>query len=286
MPDWHKMVGRKLENCGLSPAQHDDVIRELATHLEECYANACSEGSGDDAAVERALQEVQDWRDLAADICRAKPGEDSMSYRTKAVLLPAIAILFAVGLLLLFLDRAPIFQRLIWVACMALLLGVAVSEANRLNLRTRSLWLPGLVSLIAASLFLFAEEIALAHDPSFFLTDISLRPSHLIYGLPFRFYIAWLVAQVLCGALGASLSRRGGGTRIVRIVAGTFPAVVMFLLCGLVIPFSAFFWEHNAFALSHPSRLTMGILIWVGAPAVALLLGAAPFLKEPTLQRT
>jgi len=210
---------------------------------------------------------------------------NTMNQRTKIILLPAIAILFAVGLCLLFLDRAEILQRLIWIACMALLLWAAASEANRLNLRTRAVWLPGFVSLIVASLFLFAEEIALAHDPSFFLTDISLRPSHLVYALPFRFYIAWLVAQVLCGALGASLSRRSGGTRIARIVAGTFPALVMFLLCGLVIPISAFFFEHNTFALNHPSRLALGILIWAGAPGVALLLGVAPFLKESTLQQ-
>ena len=208
----------------------------------------------------------------------------AMNHRTKTVLLPAIAVLFAVGLLLLFLDRAAILQRVIWTACMALLLWAAASEANRLNMRTRVVWLPGFISLIVASLFLFAEEIVLAHDSSFYFTDISLRPGHLISGLPRWFYILWLFAQVVCGALGAFLSRRSGGTRVARVVAGTFPALVMFLLCGLVIPISAFFFEHNTFALNHPSRLALGILIWAAVPAVAMLLGAAPFLKESTLR--
>jgi hypothetical protein len=289
MPNWQKIVQAKLGNCGLPPAQRTDVIRELVAHLEESYAQARLEGAADESAAERALEEVQDWQVLAEEITRAKSKEDfmnhpAMNYRTKIILLPAIAILFAVGLCLLFLDRAEILQRLIWTACMALLLWVAASEANRLNLRTRAVWLPGFVSLIVASLFLFAEEIVLAHDPSFYFTDPNWN-RHVISGLPRWFYILWLLAQVLCGALGAFLSRRGGGTRIARIVAGTFPAVVMFLLCGLVIPVSAFFWEHNAFALSHPSRLAMGILIWAGAPAVAMLLGAAPFLRESTLQQ-
>jgi len=68
------------------------------------------------------------------------------------------------------------------------------------------------------------------------------------------------------------------------VVAGAFPALVMFLLCGLVIPVSAIF-EHNTIALSHPSRLALGILIWAAMPAIAMLLGAAPFLKESTLRQ-
>jgi len=285
MHNWPTIVREELENCGLPPVHREDVILELAAHLEGCYEQARSEGLSDGAALERTMQEVEDWPALAADICRTKLQEDSMnpttmSHRTKAVLLPTIAMLFGVGLVLLFLDRAAILQRLIWMACMALLFCVVASEANRLNLRTRSLWLPGFVTLTAASLLMFAEEIVLVHDPSFYFTDISLRPGHLISGLPRWFYFGWLIGQVLCGALGAFLSRRGGGTRAARMVAGAFPALVMFLLCGLVIPVSALF-ERNTFALSHPSRLALGILIWAAVPAVALLLGAAPFLREP-----
>jgi hypothetical protein len=105
----------------------------------------------------------------------------------------------------------------------------------------------------------------------------------LISGLPFWFYIGWLLAQVACGALGASLSRRSGGTHIARIVAGAFPAIVMFGLCAIVIPVSALF-ERNAHVLWHPGLVALGVLIWAAVPAVALLLGAAPFLKEVTPQ--
>jgi len=281
-PDWTKLVRERL---GEMRSCNQDVVTELAAHLEEVYEEACARRSNETEAMRFALEQVDDWQVLGAEIARAKSEEDSMDHRTKIVLLPAIAIMFAVGLVLLFLDRAEILQRLVWIACMALLLYAAASEANRLNLRTRAVWLPGFVSLIAASLFMFAEEIVLAHDASFYFTDISLRPGHLISGLPRWFYMLWLIAQVLCGALGAFLSRRGGGTRVARLAAGTFPALVMFLVCGFVIPVSAFFYEHNTLVLSHPSRLALGILIWAAVPAVAMLVGAPPFLKEAKLQQ-
>jgi len=279
-PDWKQLVGERLagtQSC--SP----EVVTELADHLEEVYEGARARGCSETEAERIALEQVNDWQALAAEIGRAKIQEDSMNHRTKTVWLPAIGIVFSFGLLLLFLDRAPVLQRLMWVACMALVLGVVATEASRLNPRTRSIWLPGFVSLVAASLLMFAEEIVMFHDPSFLFTDISLRPSHLISGLPRWFYIVWLLAQVPCGALGAYLSRRGGGTRSARAVAGAFPALIIFFLCGLAIPMSAAV-EHNAYVLHHPARLALGIFIWAVVPAVGLLLGAAPFLRAAELQ--
>jgi hypothetical protein len=274
MPDWKELIRERL---GASKCSQD-VITELATHLEEVYEEARSGKSSGPEAMHLALQEVDDWHVLAEEIGHTKSEEGSMNRRTKTILLPAIVILFGFGLLLLFLDRAAILQRMIWTACMGLLLCTAALELKRLNSRTRTLWLPGLVSLTAASLFLFAEELVLMHDSSFYFTDMSLRPSHLISGLPFWLYLGWLLAQIFCGAMGAFLSRRGGGTMGARAVAGAFPAIVMFGLCAVVIPVSALL-EHKAYVFDHPGLMASGILIWAGMPAVALLIGAAPFLR-------
>lgn len=145
-----------------------------------------------------------------------------------------------------------------------------------MNQRTKALWLPALASLAAASLFTLA------------LTEISLQP-HIIARLNSTvaplLYVVWLFSNLFFGALGAFLSRRAGGSRLARIVAGTFPAIVMFLLCGLVIPVSALFFEHNTVVRNHPSRLALGILIWAAAPAVALMLGAASFLRDSSLRQ-
>lgn len=218
-----------------------------------------------------------------------------MNQRMKRLWLPALAGLTFTAVLLIVFDKVharplvielghiAMALQLAWFAA-KVLIGKTDPEESRMNRRTRSIWLPGFVSLTAVSLIWFAEEMVLAHDASFYFTDLSLRPSHLISGLPFWFYFGWLLTQVPCGALGAFLSRRGGGTRAARIMAGAFPALAIFLVCGLAIPVSALF-EQNSFILRHPYTVALGILIWAGAPAVALMLGAAPFLKESSLQR-
>jgi hypothetical protein len=275
MHDWPKTVREKLESRGLPTAHLEEVIRELAAHLEETYAQARSEGLADEAAVEHTLQQVRDWHVLAEDIRRSKPQEVDMNHLTKTVWLPGIAILFGTGLLLLFMDRAASLQRFIWIACMVMLMCAAATESNRLSHRTKSLWLPGFISLAVATLFLFAEEFVLTRDPSFDMADLSLHPQHVASGLPLWLYGAWLVAQVLCGALGAFFSRRGGGSIVARIVAGAFPALMMLVVLALVIPIGVVFY-----VLSHPSVIALVMLIWAGGPAVALLIGALPFLRE------
>ena len=44
MPNWSKIVREGLENCGLRLAQRDEVIRELAAHLEETCQHARARG--------------------------------------------------------------------------------------------------------------------------------------------------------------------------------------------------------------------------------------------------
>ncbi len=295
-PDWNTIVRERMKSPSSQCNLDEDVIAELAAHLEETYENAQSRGLNATAALEAtlqevALQEINDWRVLAANIHRAQSEEHSMNQqRTRKLWLPALASITLTAVLLVVFDRihaSPLtvglghlamMLQLAWFAAMPLL-GQTKPEEALMNQRTRTIWLPGFVTLTAASLFLFAEEFALMHVPSFYSTDMTLRNQHLGFGVPFWLYSAWLLAQALCGALGAFLSRRGGGTRRARIVASAFPALMMFCLLGLVVPISAVF-EHNAYVLSHPSGVAMGILIWAGGPGVALLLGAAPFLKE------
>jgi hypothetical protein len=147
----------------------------------------------------------------------------------------------------------------------------AKSKEDSMNHRTRSLWLPALASFFASSLFLFV------------LTEISMRPPMLVRlhsGAAQQLYAVWIIGQIAFGALGAFLSRRVGGSRIARIVAGTFPAIVMLASCVIVIPASALM-QHNDFIFHNPGRLWWGAFLWAVVPAVTLLLGAAPFLQEP-----
>jgi len=139
-----------------------------------------------------------------------------------------------------------------------------------MNHRTKSLWLPALASFGCASLFLLG------------LTEISRQPEFLVQlnsGFGRSAYVAWMVAQLLFGAIGAFLSRRAGGNRRERFVAGIFPAMVMFALLAVWIPISAVV-ERNAFVLNHPNALLLPIFLWAVAPAIMLLLGAVPFLGK------
>jgi hypothetical protein len=223
MPDWKRIVSENMSALNLPSGAREEVIAELAVHMEETYERAHSRGLSETAALEATLQELglqetNDWRALAADIARAQ------------------------------------------------------SEEGPMNARTKSLWLPALASLFASSLFLLV------------LTEMSMQPKLLVRlhsGAAQWLYAVWLIGQIAFGALGAFLSRRVGGSRMARVVAGTFPAIVMLASCVIVIPVSALM-QHNDFIFHNPGRLWWGAFLWAVAPAVTLLLGAAPFLQEPS----
>ncbi len=148
----------------------------------------------------------------------------------------------------------------------------ATREENSMNNRTKTFWLPALTAFVLASLFQLA------------LTRIGAQPQSLVRltsGLGPWLYAGWLLAQILCGAAGGFLSRRTGGTVLTRILASVFPAIVMLGLWGVVIPLSAFL-QNNLFVLRHPLYYASGVFPAVALPAVALLLGALPFLREPS----
>jgi len=278
-PDWKEIVRERLP----LPSSAQEAILEIAAHLEETYDDALAEGLTAPAAIEFTLQQVKDWRALRKSICRAKCKEGSMNPRTKTLWLPALAVLFAAGLALVLLDRAALLQRLIWIACMAMFLCAAASEANYLNQRTRRFWLPGFVSLSAAILFLFAADIV--YDPFLFFTQVSLHPQDLLRwnsGSPGLFYLVWLFAQVAFGALGALFSARLGGSRTARIAAGALPAIVIVGTHAALVPVTNRI-AGEAFTAPLPAYLASAMLVWVAVPAVAVLGGALPFLRESNL---
>jgi len=84
---------------------------------------------------------------------------------------------------------------------------------------------------------------------------------------------------VLFGALGALFSSRAGGTRTARIFAGALPAIVIVGTYVALMPFTSLF-SGKAATSSLPAYLASALFVWVAAPTVALLLGAAPFIRE------
>jgi hypothetical protein len=221
MPDWNALVRKRMDTGGL-PALQDEIVAELASHLEEVYDEACAQGLCKTAAIERSLAEVADWQHLSRKLRRAKHGEEMM------------------------------------------------------NQRTKTLWLPGLISLTAAMIFLMISGLVSSQPrflaPNFFVTVHTRTTSTSV---PLVAYLPWLGVLPFCGAAGAFLSRRGGGQRSARLTAGLFPWIALFCLVGFlkligqIVPF-----QHNW------SGFVTELFFISVPPAIALLLGAIPFLKE------
>jgi hypothetical protein len=278
MPDWNKLVEERLTTLNLSSSAKQEVVAELAAHLEDSTpANRTT-----NQPASSALAHIP-WCKLANAIEHAKSEEGTMSHRTKTFWLPAMAILFTVGLILMLRDSAAVLQRLIWIACMAMLLCTAVSEVKLLNRRTRCFWLPGFVSLTAASVLLF--DFDFLYDPSPFFRQIRLHPQDLLRwnsAPPRSFYFVWWIAQVAWGAIGAFFSSRAGGTRSVRFVAGAFPAMVIMGTYLVLVPITARI-SGEAFTAPLAAYLGSALLVWGAAPAIAVLAGALQILSESNI---
>src|SRR5690348_15507879 len=58
MPEWTKAIARALEPLNLRPEREREIADELATHLEDRYADALGQGVGEEMARETALAEL------------------------------------------------------------------------------------------------------------------------------------------------------------------------------------------------------------------------------------
>ena len=211
MRDWRQIVHRRLTGLRLCKEQKDSVLEELSTHLEEAYSSQLRSGVMEAKAAENALNLVENWKELSAEICAAKNEEGPVNYRTRAI------------------------------------------------------WVPGLISLTVSMLWLM------------FLLRLEWQPRHTLNTSmpPITPYLLWLVAQPLIGALGAYLSLKGSGNRRARVIAGLFPAIVLFGLM-IVAAWSAFWVEKNSYVMHHPVHFALGVVPWVVIPAATLLIGVLP----------
>jgi hypothetical protein len=112
MPDWDGLLREKLVGLSLAAGERREVIAELAGHLEETFEELRRQGLAEEAAVERALSQVRDWRLLRRKIQRARMKEDVMTDRVKQVWLPGFLTLFLSMMLLMaiqFFGPKPLF---------------------------------------------------------------------------------------------------------------------------------------------------------------------------------
>jgi hypothetical protein len=138
----------------------------------------------------------------------------------------------------------------------------AKCKEGLMNSRTKTLWLPGLATLSAASISLMLlQQFAYLH-PEVWQKD----GGALVVDLP------WLLLLPLCGALGAYLSQRARGQRIASLVAGLFPSIIMFAVFCVLIPVGVLV-ERNQFIIHHPTYFMLALVNWMVIPALLLFLG-------------
>ncbi len=136
-----------------------------------------------------------------------------------------------------------------------------------MNKRSRTLWLPGLVTFTLSSVLLMLMQLFTFSRPRVYWVDNGA----------FAVGYLWLVSLLPCGALGAYLCRRAGGTRFNSIVASVFPSLIMLAVFSVILPIGIFV-EQNTYILHHLRYFGLALLVWIVVPGAALLLGALPVL--------
>jgi hypothetical protein len=120
MPDWRQLVRDRLKPKRLSVADLDSIISELAAHLEEIYDEARARGLTEEQALQIALQEVEDWHVLAAEIDAARFEEGLMNQRTKRLWLPALITLLGASVSLAATQFMGLQPQQVWIGGMGM----------------------------------------------------------------------------------------------------------------------------------------------------------------------
>ncbi len=89
MPDWEGLVQQRLGRLHLAPAAENEIIRELAGHLEDRYLAARAAGASEQQARDAALRELGNPQGLARRLRGQKETLMNMTPLKKRVLLPA-----------------------------------------------------------------------------------------------------------------------------------------------------------------------------------------------------
>jgi len=158
-------------------------------------------------------------------------------------------------------------------------------EENNMNDRTKRLWLPGCIILLASTLALALLQLAgfSPYFPRAWDGNASTEP--LLHN-SLMIFLPWLCVLPFLGAAGAYWSRRAGSGPALRIAVGIFPAFVFLSTFLVWVPTCAAIGALPAAKIFLPALAGL-ILSWVVIPGAALLLGVLPFLRSSgEVQRT
>jgi hypothetical protein len=104
MPDWDALVRARLAGISLEPQELGEVIAELAGHLEETFEQVLRQGFPEEAAVERALSQVENWPSLRRKIQIVRSKESIMTNRVRQLWTPGFLTLLLSMVLLMVIQ--------------------------------------------------------------------------------------------------------------------------------------------------------------------------------------
>lgn len=192
MPDWDALVRDKLRSLDLPPKHRQEVIAELAAHLEDLYQEKLGQGISEREAEEEVVNEVS-WPSLAKRIHRAKLKEEimndgTMNDRTRHFWLPGLVSLTSAMILLAipiaismqprFLGRSPLEMVLLpWLLVLPLCgaSGAYLSRRGGGNPRARLVagLFPTIALLTLGSILVITRLLTFAH-PEWWYGSVAL----------------------------------------------------------------------------------------------------------------
>lgn len=209
MPDWNRLIKKHLEREAPLGPNRENIIRELAAHLEESYDQARSRGVGEATALKISLQEVGDWYVLAKEIRRSQSKEDMMNHRTKSLWIPALASITSASLAMTILQLVGVRPQLVWTSRVALsfywpwlgMLPFCGALGSYMSRRAGGSFRARFVSALAPVLWILLSCVT---EP----IEIAIHGfGHLVY---FAYgFTNWIVIPGLCLLLGAAPFFRG-----------------------------------------------------------------------------
>ena len=102
MPDWRQYLRARLGPLGLRHEREEEILAELAEHLEDQCAAKGEKAFFPHERVEQ-IEGATDWTLLARDIRHAE--EETMSPTAKTLWVPGVSMLFCSFILLLAMTR-------------------------------------------------------------------------------------------------------------------------------------------------------------------------------------
>jgi len=208
MPDWNRLICERMDTLTLSPGARQEVVAELAAHLEDLYQNCRASGVSESQAIDIALSQAADWQELAREISDAKGEEGGMNDRSRQFWLPSLVVLTASMVWLMLLQRInwnpesssfhgspPLMPYLIWLITQPFLGAVAAYLSRRAKGSSRARIAAGLSPSIAMlGVLVFALLIGIFVERNPFILK---HPGYVALG-----FLPWVVFPAIALLVG------------------------------------------------------------------------------------